>query len=314
MEKKKRIGQRRQFLKNTSLAVLSMSVLPKLSTAKEASPLQLDCDPTTIDYYGEGPFYTPNAPSIVGEQLASQSEPGVRLTITGRVRTIDCEQFIPETLIDVWHADDNGNYDNVGFNLRGQTYSNSQGFYSFETIYPGKYLNGGAFRPAHIHFHITPPGYPMLTTQLYFEGDPDNDTDAASSITNGTYNATNRIIELTEDSNGNLEGTWDIVINGDGVTGLDDLHLNNGMIYKVSPNPFSDYVEIQYGVFREAAVSLLVYDIHGRLISILEETTLQAEKYMAVWRPDIGLVEGHYFIALKVNDLQVHYLKVLHIK
>ncbi len=55
---------------------------------------------------------------------------------------------------------------------------------------------------------------------------------------------------------GKYEGTWDIVIDGDGIVGTNDLHLEKGMIYSVSPNPFSQQVEINYGVFRDAKVGL----------------------------------------------------------
>lgn len=311
----KKENPRRQFLKNTSLAVLAAGLLPKVGMSESseiAKPEeQEECDPTTLDFYGEGPFYTPNPPVIVNSQLAVENEVGTRLIITGRVRNLQCDQFIPETLIDVWHADDAGAYDNSGFNLRGTTLSNAQGFYTFETIYPGKYLNGASFRPAHIHFRITPPGFPLLTTQLYFEGDPDNASDAASSINSGIYNATERIISLTEDGDGNLEGVWDIVIDGDGINAVEDLHLNTGMIYSATPNPFSNRVEINYGVFRESKVSLLVFDMAGKLVATLEERTLGTEKYTAIWEPENSLGNGHYFIALKINDLQVHYLKVV---
>ena len=78
------------------------------------------------------------------------------------------------------------------------------------------YLNGSTFRPSHIHFKITPPGFNTLITQLYFQGDPYLSTDAAASITSGSFDATNRIIPLVTNSNGDLEGTWDIVIDGNG--------------------------------------------------------------------------------------------------
>ncbi len=309
-------NKRRQFLKNSSLAALSLLVIPKL--AKSAAPVPAApaaCDPTTLDYYGEGPFYTANPPTISNSQLAAANEPGTRMIITGRVHNLDCTEFLPNCVVDVWHANDAGEYDNAGYNLRGQTVSNAQGFYTFETIYPGKYLNGNEFRPAHIHFKITPEGFPTMTTQLYFEGDPDNGTDAASSITSGTYDARSRIIPLTTDGNGVLNGTWDIVVDGSGVsTSVPDLHVNNGMIYSAGPNPFSDRVEIKYGLFRNARVSLVVFDMMGRQVATLEERSLAAEKYTAVWQPESSLPNGQYFIALKVNDLQVHYLRVLRSK
>jgi protocatechuate 3,4-dioxygenase beta subunit len=307
-------NSRRSFLRNTSLAALSVTSLASIASAKASSKEPLGgCNATTLDAYGEGPFYTDNPPDILNNQLADISEPGTRMVISGVVRTLDCEEIIPDTIIDVWHANDPGEYDNTGFNLRGKILSNTQGFYMFETIYPGKYLNGSAYRPSHIHFKITAPGYPTLTTQLYFEGDPDLTTDLASSITSGTFDASARIITLTANSTtGVLEGTWDIIVDGDGVsTGVHDLHIENGVIYGVSPNPYSEFLTINYGVFRESKVGLAVYDMAGKLVASLAEEILSPEKYETIWKPDSSLPNGHYFVALRVNDMQVHYQKTI---
>lgn len=309
-------NNRRQFLKNTSLATLSLGILSNCAQAKPAKIVEekplLTCDKTTLDYYGEGPFYTESPPMIENHQLAPADEPGTRMIISGRVFNLDCSEFIPDTVVDVWHANDAGQYDNNSYNLRGFTKSNAQGFYMFETVKPGKYLNGSEFRPSHIHFKIKPPAFELLTTQLYFEGDTSIPGDAAASITSGTYDATNRIIPLTMNAEGKLEGTWDIVINGEGITtGTSDIHLDKGIIYKVGPTPFSDSVTIKYGVFKTSKVSLLVYNMQGQEVANLEEKTLTAEKYEAVWTPDSSLPNGHYFVALKINDLQVHYLKLV---
>ena len=307
---------RRQFLKNTSLAAFAAVTLPSLAKAElnsgSTSQPPADCNPTTLDYYGQGPFYSANAPSIINNQLAIGSEPGTRFILSGRVHNLDCTEYIAETIIDIWHADDAGEYDNSGFNLRGKTTSNIQGFYLFESIYPGKYLNGSAYRPAHIHFNITPPGYPVLTTQLYFQGDSDTPTDAAASISSGTFDATHRIVPVTTNSLGQKEATWDIVIDGSGnPVGIEEMRSTMGMVYKVYPNPFSDFIQINYGVFQEAKVSLQVFDIQGRLVAHLQELNLKPEKYTAEWRPDSNIRPGHYFVALKINDVQVHYLKVI---
>lgn len=314
---KKEISKnRRQFLKNTSLAALSVGIITQEAQAKtnkkEVVPTADECDVTTLDLYGQGPFYTEDPPTIEDNQLASVEEEGQRIIITGRVLNLNCEQYIPNTEVDVWHADNAGAYDNEGYNLRGKTYSNDEGFYMFETILPGKYLNGTQFRPAHIHFKITPPGFETLTTQLYFEGDTDIPDDDAASFTSGDYDATHRIIPLTENADGKLEGTWDIVVDGEGIkTGLNGLHINKGVIYEANPSLFSDKLVIKYGVFKEANVSLLVFDMQGLMVATLEEAKLQAEKYEAVWLPESGLPNGPYFIVLKINDLQVHYQKVM---
>ena len=306
-------NSRRNFLRNASLAALSVTTLSKVTSAENPdSEISGGCNPTTLDYYGEGPFYTQNPPDISNNQLADINEAGTKIIISGVVRTLDCTEVIPETIVDVWHANDPGQYDNSGFNLRGKLLSNAQGFYMFETIYPGKYLNGNAYRPSHIHFKITPPGYPTIITQLYFEGDEDLTTDAASSITSGTYNASDRIITLTDNGSGYLEGTWDIIVDGDGIsTGLNDIHLDKGIIYEVVPNPYSESVTIKYGVFRESKVGLAVFNVEGKLVAELDEERLGPEKYQITWQPESSLPNGHYFIALRVNDMQVHYQKTI---
>ena len=307
---------RRQFLKNTSLMALATVTIPSLVRAEliseSASQPPVSCDETTQDYYGQGPFYSTNAPLIINNQLALADELGTRFIISGRVHNLDCTEYIEGAIIDIWHANDAGAYDNTGFNLRGKTTSNSQGFYLFETIYPGKYLNGSAYRPAHIHFKITPPGFPILTTQLYFQGDSDIPSDAAASISSGTYEATHRIVPVTTNSLDQKEATWDIVIDGSGnPVGIEEMRATMGMIYKIYPNPFSDFIQINYGVFREAKVSIQVFDIQGNLVANLQELNLTPEKYTAEWHPDSNIRSGHYFIALKINDVQVHYLKVI---
>lgn len=303
---------RRQFLRNTALAALTATALPGIANAKKPQAQQ-DCNKTTLDYYGQGPFYTAGAPDIVNNQLADVNETGTRLILSGVVRTLDCTLQIPNTVIDAWHANDAGQYDTQGFNLRGITHSNAQGFYLFETILPGKYLNGSSYRPSHIHFKITPPGFSTLTTQLYFEGDTDIPGDAAASLTSGTYDATDRIIPITLNGEGKYEGTWDIIVDGAGVTGIQDAHLNNGMIYSVAPNPFSDKLTIHYGVFKPSKVSICVFNLSGSLEATLDEQFLAPQKYFATWQPDSGLSKGIYFITLKVNDMQTHYLKAVKI-
>jgi len=52
--------------------------------------------------------------------------------------------------------------------------------------------------------------------------------------------------------------------------------------------------------------------MQGRLVATLDQQSLASGQYDAVWQPNSDLPAGHYFIALKINDLQVYYLKVVY--
>ena len=308
--------KRRDFLKKLSIAsfgVGALSTIPKASFSQNKNSSSLACNLCTLDYYGEGPFYTQNPPLLLNGQLADSTEPGERLIIKGRVTNLDCTEFIKDAIIDVWHADDSGAYDNSGFNLRGIVKSDSQGYYQFETIKPGKYLNGAQYRPSHIHFKITAPGKPVLTTQLYFDGDTDIPADAAASITSGTYDATHRIIPLTM-VNGKWEGIWDIAVAGDGElidTNVLNLHTERGMVYELAPNPFKNNLNVRIGVFKNATITLKLFNVAGQLVATKNFGHHTPNKYNLQWELENTLKSGVYYISLFVNDIQVHTLKAI---
>lgn len=153
---------------------------------KAASPLATTGAPATVltntptckgvatPSQTEGPFYKPNSPERTS--LRETGLAGMPLTVTGYVFSTTC-QPIAHALLDFWQADSNGNYDNVGFKLRGHQYTDKQGRYSLETVLPGEYPG----RTRHIHVKVEVPGKPMLTTQLYFPGEARNDSDGIFS-------------------------------------------------------------------------------------------------------------------------------------
>jgi protocatechuate 3,4-dioxygenase beta subunit len=92
--------------------------------------------------------------------------------LTGVVLTRSCRP-IPRALVDLWHADDRGEYDNRGFRYRGHQWTDAQGRFRFRTILPAIYPG----RTRHYHVKVQGGGSRVLTTQLYFPDDPGNQRD-----------------------------------------------------------------------------------------------------------------------------------------
>jgi protocatechuate 3,4-dioxygenase beta subunit len=137
------------------------------------------------DANDEGPFYMPNAP--FRSVLADKAD-GQWLVVTGRVLNTKCEG-LAGAVVDIWHSngapDGKSDYDNDPrgmFRWRGKIRVDAQGSYSYETIKPGRYNNGGQLRPSHIHYKITAPGYQELTTQFQPTGDSAFDDIAKHSL------------------------------------------------------------------------------------------------------------------------------------
>jgi catechol 1,2-dioxygenase len=131
------------------------------------------CRVTSRD--ARGPYWEPGSPRRP-PSIAASEEPGVRLLVEGYALSPDCRSALPGYALDVWQADAQGNYydgASTSHRLRGKVVTDAQGIYRFETILPGHYGDAAGIRPAHLHLSfLSPGGGTLLTTQLYFEGDP----------------------------------------------------------------------------------------------------------------------------------------------
>ncbi len=136
-----------------------LTATPACSDGEESTPRQM-----------EGPFFKPRSPQRTS--LLAAGLQGTRIFVSGLVLSTRCKPVVGAVL-DFWQCDDQGEYDNSGYRLRGHQFTDSAGSYRLETIVPGVYPG----RTRHFHVKVQAPGRPVLTTQLYFPGEPGNQRD-----------------------------------------------------------------------------------------------------------------------------------------
>src|SRR3954471_1628922 len=72
----------------------------------------------------EGPFFKPASPQRV--TLIEPATKALSLVVSGRVLSREC-QPLKGVLLDFWHADEHGDYDNRGFRYRGHQFTDAGG-------------------------------------------------------------------------------------------------------------------------------------------------------------------------------------------
>ncbi|MBV9757672.1 MAG: catechol 1,2-dioxygenase [Alphaproteobacteria bacterium] len=148
-----------------------------------------------------GPFWRQNAPhAALGDNIARSNTPGPALFVRGTVRDTGGKP-IPGATVDVWQASPVGLYENQDpeqddYNLRGVFRADAEGKFHFRTVKPAGYPVpvdgpiGGLlhaqrrhpYRPAHLHFMISHPGYKTLITQVFPHDAEDLDRDVTFSV------------------------------------------------------------------------------------------------------------------------------------
>jgi len=155
-----------------------------------------DGDEPTIRQ-GEGPFFKPSSPER--SDLRERGAPGRDFELSGFVLTKRCRP-LAGAVVDLWHADDKGEYDNTGFRYRGHIVTGADGTFRFRTIVPAVYTG----RTRHYHVKVQAPGSRLLTTQLYFPNEPANARDGLFS---------RDLLMRVADSEGGATGRFDFVLN-----------------------------------------------------------------------------------------------------
>lgn len=138
-----------------------------------------------------GPFYVTGTAQLTGGRLNVDALPGDPIRISGFVyRGAGTDAPLAGAIVDVWQADGSGTYWPAGngpasrytaaqLSLRGHVATDTKGFYSFTTIFPGEYEG----RARHIHVRATSAdGAHDVVTQLIMSKDGDRTPAADDAI------------------------------------------------------------------------------------------------------------------------------------
>jgi protocatechuate 3,4-dioxygenase beta subunit len=148
-----------------------------------------------------GPFWRKSSPELaLGSSIARPGTPGMPMRVSGRITDRDGGP-LAGALVDVWQADPRGLYDNQiegldCMNLRGQFRTDDDGRFYFLSVHPAGYpvpTHGptgdllraqcrSAYRPAHVHFMVSAPGYRTLITQVFADDAEHLESDVTFSV------------------------------------------------------------------------------------------------------------------------------------
>jgi len=158
-----------------------------------------------------GPFYRNDAPllppnsSIVRNLTPATPWYDIAVAdsahISGRVLDSATRKPVRNAIVDVWLTAPNGLYEQQDesqpeMNLRGRFETDAEGRYAFYALRPVAYpipsdgpagrflqmLDRSPYRPGHIHFIVSGPGYRAITTQIFDDRDEYITNDAVFAV------------------------------------------------------------------------------------------------------------------------------------
>lgn len=145
--------------------------------AKQRSGAQLTCVRTPES--NDGPYYYT---SSLRRRAVAEGRSGVplklRITVASALRPGNACPPLSDAVVDIWHADADGLYSNVGADLQeedtvGQTFlrghqvTDATGTVEFDSVVPGWEIGRNVARTTHVHVKVFHENK-IATTQLYF--------------------------------------------------------------------------------------------------------------------------------------------------
>ncbi|WP_050523654.1 dioxygenase family protein [Pseudorhodobacter wandonensis] len=147
-----------------------------------------------------GPFHVSNPPPLEMGGDMRRDYGGTVLLVEGQVRGTDGEA-IPHAKIDIWQTAPNGMYssqdpDQDIHSFHGLMTADETGHFRFTTVRPveytvpsdgpvGELLDAAGrhpWRPSHLHYIVTAPGYRTLVTEIFPDDDPYLDQDTVFGV------------------------------------------------------------------------------------------------------------------------------------
>ena len=130
----------------------------------------------------DGPYYYRSSPR---RRAISEGRSGVplklRITVASALRPGDACPPLSDAVVDIWQADADGTYSNVGADLQaentiGQTFmrghqvTDATGQVEFDSVVPGWEIGRNVVRATHVHVKVFHENK-VVTAQLYFPND-----------------------------------------------------------------------------------------------------------------------------------------------
>lgn len=181
-------------------------------------------DTTETDTTVLGPFFVENANFFEQGADISNGADGEPLYVDVRICNVEGAP-IAGARVEVWQSDAEGFYDvqrGEGSSLRATLAADAQGRVRFRSILPTAYpiphdgpvgalleaTRREPWRPAHLHFKLSAPGFRTVVTQLFVEGDRYLQTDAVFGVKNALVCAFPRHVEATAPDGRAINTDW----------------------------------------------------------------------------------------------------------
>ncbi|MFN0274165.1 MAG: hypothetical protein ACKVPJ_00345 [Chitinophagales bacterium] len=314
---------KREFLKSASLLGVA-SIIPSTQKVLAGNAQKISGECVLIPSETAGPFpldLTDN--EFYFRNDVREDRAGVQLNM--KMKIIGEDDCVPmqNVRVNIWHCDKDGNYSGYGTEtgltyLRGYQITDANGDVEFITIFPGWYPG----RVCHIHFQVyVSSSYAAISQLTYnqeqkmavYEAHADIYTDGPDPLTpdddgifvSGGYEY--QICDVTENATtGGYDAYLEVTVKGSGTVGVGYEEMQNAKQFILNqnmPNPCAEETTIPFTLKKESKVSLFLWDISGKKIATLLDTSLKpGDHQISINFSKLGITRSNYVYHLKVEN------------